>query len=65
VQGKLRDERLTIKIATECAHCNQPLELELNSDMEFRSISQGASPLVFQPDVNWAEFTEPNIIHAY
>jgi hypothetical protein len=33
--------------------------------MEFRSISQGATPLVFQPDVNWAEFTEPNIIHAY
>ena len=26
---------------------------------------EGAAPLVFMPQVDWQNFTEPNIIHAY
>ncbi len=65
VQGRLRDERLVVKIESECAHCGRRLKIVLDSEMKILSVSEGAEPMVFQPDVNWAHFDEPNIIHAY
>ena len=65
VQGRLRDEHLVVKIESECAHCGRGLEIVIDSEMKIRSVSEWAEPVVFQPDVNWAQFEEPNIIHAY
>jgi hypothetical protein len=65
VQGRLRNKQLVVKIESECAHCGRGLKIVLDSEMEIRSVSAGAEPMVFQPDVNWAQFDEPNIIHAY
>lgn len=33
--------------------------------MQYQVASEGAEPLLFEPSVDWATFTEPNIIHAY
>ncbi len=65
VQGRLRDEQLVVKIESECAHCGRRLKIVLDSEMKILSVSKGAEPMVFEPDVNWAQFDEPNIIHAY
>jgi hypothetical protein len=35
------------------------------SDLSNLVHDEGAAPLVFQPQVDWQTFTEPNIIHAY
>lgn len=65
MQGQLRNERLTVTIHTSCAHCGQPIEIELDSQLHDHGLSEGAEPLVFQPHVNWETFDEPTIIDAY
>jgi hypothetical protein len=61
----LRKEYLAVTIETECSHCNRALRLVVDSDLEFRVETEGAEPMVFEPQVDWSTFTEPSIIHAY
>ena len=65
VQGRLRDEVLEVQIETECAHCGRELAFSLDNRMKVSSMSEGADPLVFEPNVDWEHFKEPNILHAY
>ena len=46
-------------------HCGRPIHMEIDSALGYRVAEEGAEPLVFLPDINWATFTEPNIIDAY
>jgi hypothetical protein len=64
VQGRLREEPLSVIVDTACAQSGRPMRFEIDSELHCRVI-QGNEPLVFLPDVNWATFSEPNIIHAY
>jgi len=41
------------------------MRIELDSELKYRVADEGVEPLVFCPHVNWAAFTEPNIIDAY
>jgi hypothetical protein len=65
VQGRLRREYLSVVIDTACGHCGRPLQIGLDSELRYHVTDPEAEPLVFEPQVNWATFTEPNIIHAY
>jgi len=65
VQGRLLETYLSVEIKTACAHCGQPLHITLDSELTYQVNNEGAEPLVFQPDVNWQEFTDPSIINAY
>ncbi len=65
VQGCLRAEPLTVEIQTACAHCGQPIQIAVDGDMRYRVQTPDAEPLIFEPDLDWATFAEPNIIHAY
>jgi hypothetical protein len=64
VQGHLRSEALTIRIRTECAHCGQPISIEIDSDLAYR-VEEGEDPLVFVPLVDFAKLKDPSIIHAF
>ena len=65
MQGRLREEHLTVTIETVCAHSGRPMSIILDSEMKFSVLDKGAEPLVFMPQVDWKTFTEPNIIDAY
>jgi hypothetical protein len=65
VQGQLRKERLSFTITTECAHCHQPLHIDIDSELNFRVIEAEAQPLVYAPMVNFGELADPNIIDAF
>ena len=65
MQGRLREEHLSVAISTECKHCGRLMNIEVDSELRCRVGEEGVEPLVFQPHINWATFTEPNIIHAY
>lgn len=65
MQGRLRKENLVVTIRSECAHCRQPLEMEVDQDLNFKVTSQDAAPLIFEPDMNWAAFGGANIINDY
>jgi hypothetical protein len=40
------------------------MQLILDSDLNYQVEGQ-AEPLIFEPHIDWATFTEPNIIQAY
>jgi len=65
VQGRLRKKRLSIEIETECGHCARPMRVTFGSDLKHQIIAGSAGLLVFEPEIDWATFTEPNITHAY
>jgi hypothetical protein len=65
VQGQLREKHLSVTIVTACAHCAQPMQIEVDSELRYRVKDEEAEPLVFQPLIDWQTFTEPNIIDAY
>ena len=65
VQGHLRKSFLEVKIGTSCAHCGRPMEIVVDSDLNYRIVEGGRTPLVFEPAVDWSRFKDPNIIDGY
>ncbi|MGB9106562.1 MAG: hypothetical protein WCC59_17555 [Terriglobales bacterium] len=63
MQGRLRGEKLRVRIESSCRHCARPLTIEVDDDLGV--LSPGASPLLFEPDMNWQSFHGRNIIHDY
>ena len=64
VQGHLRNEPVSITIETECAHCSRSVQLELDSESNYR-IVEGTDPLVFVPLVDFEKLKDPSIIDAF
>lgn len=64
VQGHLRRERVTVTFETECAHCERPLRLDIDSDLDCR-VTKGATPLAFLPMVDFAKWKDPSIIDGF
>ncbi len=68
MQGRLRNQELTVEVETRCACCGRELAIRSSwngSSVTNQALSDGAEPLVFSPQVDWSTFTEPSIIHAY
>ena len=49
VQGRLRGEHISALVTTECAHCKQPLHIEIDSEFNYRVTESEARPLIFAP----------------
>jgi len=64
VQGHLRNASLAVTIRTECAHCARPLQIEVDSQLNYR-VAAAADPLIFIPFVNFEKLKDPSIIHAF
>jgi len=71
VQGRLRQEPLTVTIATTCAHgeraahSERALQFDLDSDLRYSGGDPDAAPLVFVPMVNFGQLDDPSIIDAF
>ncbi len=65
MQGQLRKELLSFLIETQCAHCGQPITLEIDSRMQHRVFEAEARPILFIPHVDFARLKDPSIIDAY
>ena len=65
VQGRLFGEELSVEIRTECGCCGKSMHLTVTSDLRYEVHDAGAEPLVFEPELDWSCFTDPNIIHGY
>ena len=62
VEGRLRQQALRVDIDTRCAHCDRRIAMSVDSDLRYDG---PPDVLVFEPRVDWSNFTEPNIIHHY
>ncbi len=65
VQGRLREETLSVTIETVCAQSGKEIIIDLDSDGKWTVTPTEASPLLFERDMNWKEFNKPNIIDDY
>lgn len=65
MQGQLRKEPLSFVVETACAHCRQPLHLEIDRELNYCVEVEGAEPLVFVPTVDFEKLEDPNIIDAF
>lgn len=50
---------------TECAHCKTPMELTIDSDLNYTVKENGCEPVVFMPDVDLLNLREESIINAF
>ena len=64
MQGRLRKEHLSVAVSSHCAHCQESLDLTIDSDMNV-NVRQDTEPLVFIPDVKIFDLDEPNIIESF
>lgn len=39
--------------------------MEVDEKLRFRLFSRGASPLIFEPDIDWSKFAGEDIVHDY
>lgn len=62
VEGRLRNEPLTVEIESSCAHCNEPIAIRVDSELRYES---SAAPMIFEPRLDWSAFRDPNIINQY
>ena len=65
VQGRLREETLSVTVHTECACCARPIDVEIDSEMRSQVLSAGASPLVTVPKIKLRRLQAPNIIDDF
>lgn len=65
VQGHLRGEKLSCVIETECGHCQRPIHIEIDSELNYRVREADAEPLVLVPLVDAAKLGEPSIIDGF
>ena len=65
VQGRLQSRDLEVEIRTACPHCGEPMVLAVDSELRYRVERGGPDPLVFEPEVDWATFSEPTLIDGY
>jgi len=65
VQGRLRGGAVSITVETQCAHCSDPMTLEIDSDMNVRVEQPGAEPLVFTPDVSVFDIEDTSIVDDF
>ena len=65
VQGQLRGEALSFVVQTECGHCHLPLHIEIDSELKYRVLDDGAEPLIYLPLVNLQGLGEPSIIDDF
>ena len=65
MQGRLRNEKLTFTIETECGHCGEPLHLEIDSDLNYGVLEDSAEPLVYAPLLDVNKLEDPSIIDGF
>ena len=65
MQGRLTGRELTAVIETACAHCTQPMRVEVTSSLAYQVTTPGADPLISVPLVNFKRLKDPSIIHAF
>ena len=65
MQGQLRSELFSFTINSECTHCGRTLNLEFDSDLNYRVLDEGADPRVFVPLVDFDKLEDPSIIDAF
>ena len=56
---------MSVNIKTECAHCNAPMEIEIDSELAVSAKDADCEPIAFVPEVNVFALKDDSIIDAF
>ncbi len=65
MQGRLTDRRLRATIETTCAHCDDPMRLEVDSDLRVKVLTPGARPVIALPVIDVLKLNAPSITEHF
>jgi hypothetical protein len=65
VQGQLTGKPLSVNVTTECAHCGEPIHMEIDNEAQTRVVDTGAAPITFIPDVDFSALPDKCITDAF
>ncbi|MBU0514719.1 MAG: hypothetical protein KJ621_08095 [Proteobacteria bacterium] len=65
VQGRLRQAPLSVRVDTSCAHCDAPLTLTIDQDLNYELGDPESDPIIFVPQVDLFDSGRPNIIDSF
>lgn len=65
MQGKLRNEYLTVQIETECAQSSRPMKIEIDSNLSYKTEVAGCEPVIFVPDLDLFNLEDDSIIDSF
>ena len=65
MQGQLIGKPISVNVTTECAHCGEPIHLEIDSEAQCRVVGSGANPITFIPDVDFSTLPDKCITDAF
>ena len=54
-----------VRVNTECAHCHEPIELRIDSELNYIVKDEDSEPVIFIPDVDLLTLKEESIINAF
>ncbi|MEJ2570828.1 MAG: hypothetical protein P8Y98_09840 [Anaerolineales bacterium] len=56
---------MSFTIETVCGHCNRPLVIEIDSELNYRVLDEEADPMIYVPMVDFETLEDPSIIDAF
>ena len=65
MQGRLKGEKLAVRVASTCAHCGRSMQIDIDSALNYGVGDEGCRPVVFVPDIALNELEAPNIIDDF
>jgi hypothetical protein len=65
VQGCLRNQPIAATIRTRCARTGLELTLFVSAEGDVDVREKGASPLLFEPEIDWERFEKPHILDDF
>lgn len=65
VQGHLRGKPLSVVVSTECGHCGQSFEIEIDSTLRYEVRRGPSDPLVYAPLLDLHDLDRPSIIDDF
>ncbi len=65
MQGQLLGEETTVSVVTECAHCSEPMHLEIDSAARCTVAEAGAQPITFVPLVDFSKLADRCITDVF
>ncbi len=65
VQGQLWGEGLSFVVETGCANSGRPIQIEIDSELNYRVVQEQADPRIFIPLIDVDKLDDPSIIDAF
>jgi hypothetical protein len=54
-----------VQVETECAHCSSPMEIEIDSNLHYKTNNERCEPVIFVPDIDLFSIKDDSIIDSF